>query len=204
MNNLTFITRTGAAITERFDDLARLRIEVFHDFPYLYEGSVEYEREYLGTYAGSSRALLFAVYDGSRMIGATTCIPLSDETPEVQEPFLKNNIDPEEVFYFGESILLKPYRGLGLGHRFFDVREAHATGYETFKITCFCAVERPENHPARPAGYRPNDAFWRKRGYVPAPVLRSFFEWTDTGDQAPTLKPMNYWTRPVPSYAHES
>ncbi len=197
MSTLAYVTRTGPSIEELFHDLAKLRIDVFKDYPYLYEGSLDYEREYLRTYASCPEALLFAVYDGPVMVGATTCIPLIHETGEVKEPFIKSSINLEEVFYFGESILLKPYRRLGLGHRFFDVRESHAAGFGTYKTTCFCSVSRPDDHPARPVDYRPNDAFWRKRGYEPHPELKSFFEWKDSGSQAPTLKPMTYWTRPL-------
>ncbi len=197
MSELTYITRTGEAISGLFDDLARLRIRVFRDYPYLYEGSADYERGYLATYAKSPEALLFAVYDGKEMVGATTCIPLADETDEVKEPFIQNGFNISEIFYFGESILLKPYRGLGLGHRFFDVREAHAAASDDYKTTCFCSVSRPDHHPAKPDGYRPNDAFWLKRGYTPHPTLKSFFDWTDIGDLHSTSKPMVYWTRPL-------
>ncbi len=197
MSGLTYIRRTGAAISDSFDDLARLRIRVFRDYPYLYEGSVDYERGYLATYANSPEALLFAVYDGREMVGATTCIPLADETDEVKEPFIQNGFNISEIFYFGESILLKPYRGLGLGHKFFDVRESHAAGSGNYKITCFCSVSRPDNHQAKPDDYRPNDAFWLKRGYTPHSGLKSYFDWTDIGDLHSTSKPMIYWTRPL-------
>ncbi len=197
MSELTYVTRTGASISGLFDDLAQLRIQVFHDYPYLYEGSVDYERGYLATYANSPDALLFAVYDGKEMVGATTCLPLADETEEVQEPFIRNNFNIGEIFYFGESILLKPYRGRGLGHNFFDVRESHAAASGRYKITCFCSVSRPDDHPSKPSGYRPNDAFWLKRGYTPHPELKSFFDWKDIGDQHTTSKEMIYWTRPL-------
>ena len=98
-------------------------------------------------------------------------------------------------FYFGESILLPAYRGYGLGHRFFDQREAHARSFGTFTHTCFCAVQRPESHPAKPAGYRPLDEFWLKRGYKPVPGLQSTFSWPDVGESVATEKPMQYWSR---------
>ena len=105
-DSLRFERLGGPRFSEVFDELAALRIAVFREYPYLYEGTVAYEKTYLQTYADSGRSFLFAVYDGTRMIGATTCIPLEDETDEVQEPFLKAGFALDEVFYFGESLLL--------------------------------------------------------------------------------------------------
>lgn len=196
--DLRFQSFEGADIRSVFEPLAQLRIAVFRDFPYLYEGSLDYEREYLHTYAAASRALLFAAFDGPAMVGATTCIPLADETEEVQSPFRAADFDLSAVFYFGESILLPAYRGLGLGHRFFDAREAHAARFDTYRLAAFCAVERPADHPMRPPHYRPLDGFWEKRGYRKAPELHTQFAWPDLGEQISSLKTMTFWTRPLP------
>ena len=194
---LTFVQKTGPGIAEVFDDLAKLRMAVFRDYPYLYEGSVEYEKGYLQTYLQSERSFLFAVYDGDAMVGATTCIPLKDETAEVRKPFEDAGFDMEAICYFGESILLPAYRGLGLGHRFFDEREAHARNLGGFENCCFCSVNRGDNHPLKPADYRPNDAFWLKRGYQKEPALQSTMEWPDLGEPVSTPKTMIFWIKPL-------
>jgi GNAT superfamily N-acetyltransferase len=185
----------GAEIASQFDALARLRMEVFRAFPYLYKGDLAYEMAYLKTYSEAPRSLLFAVFDGLAMVGATTCIPLIDETPEVQKPFLETGMHLHQIFYFGESILLPAYRNRGLGHRFFEEREAHAASFGNYALTCFCAVERPRDHALRPADHRPLDGFWMQRGYEKAPQLRSEFDWQDIGEATSTLKQMVYWTR---------
>ena len=41
---------SGEGLRARLDDLARLRIEVFRAWPYLYEGTLDYERHYLPRY----------------------------------------------------------------------------------------------------------------------------------------------------------
>jgi GNAT superfamily N-acetyltransferase len=166
-SELTYRNLVGAGITSVFEPLADLRITVFRSFPYLYEGSLDYELHYLKTYANSPQALLFAVFDGDRMVGATTALPLADETEEVRAPFVNAGYRVEDVFYFGESILLPAYRGLGIGHRFFDERENHARSFGTFKYTSFCAVQRSEEHPERPADYQPLDGFWKNEGTRP-------------------------------------
>ncbi|WP_077922339.1 GNAT family N-acetyltransferase [Spirosoma sp. 209] len=194
---LTFSRIYGPAIRTVLTELANLRITVFRDFPYLYEGTPDYEKKYLETYMQSQRSLLFAAYADDRMVGATTALPLTDETDEVQAPFRQAGYALDEVFYFGESILLPDFRGRGLGHRFFDEREAHARRFGTYRLTCFCAVERPSDHPLRPAGYQPLDAFWTKRGYQRDPALRSVFHWPDLDETESTPKPMVYWTRPL-------
>lgn len=177
--------------------LAALRIEVFRDFPYLYEGSFEYEKEYLKTYVNSDRAFLFAVFDNEKMVGATTCIPLVDETDEVQEPFVLSGMNLDDIFYFGESILLKECRGKGIGKQFFEQREKHATRFGNYTTTCFCAVERPENHPLRPEAYIPLDEFWKSRGYKKSEVLKSKFSWKDINEPLETEKMMIYWLKKI-------
>ena len=192
---LKFITKKGIEIESVFDDLAALRISVFHDFPYLYEGTVDYEKEYLKIYSTSERSFLFAAYDGDKMVGATTCLPLKDETDEVRKPFEDAGMDIDRIFYFGESILLHPYRGMGIGHQFFDEREKHAGGFGEYNLCCFCSVERDDNHPKKPEDYRPNDVFWTKRGYVKEPALQCFMEWPDIGEAQSSSKKMIFWTK---------
>lgn len=187
----------GQEIEEVIPQLAELRIQVFRDFPYLYEGSLEYEKEYLKTYTNSKQSFLFAVFDGDKMVGATTCIPLLDETGEVILPFRESKLPLEKIFYFGESILLKPYRGLGYGKRFFQEREAHAKSLSGIEEVYFCGVRRPENHPLRPSDYQPLDPFWLSQGYKKKEGLVSYFSWLDIGKDEEDEKPMDYWFKKI-------
>lgn len=185
----------GPSLAPWLDALGGLRIRVFRDFPYLYEGSLEYERDYLRIYQNAANSLVVIVTDaGGKAVGATTCLPMHEEGPEFQEPFLKAGIDIDRVFYFGESILLPEWRGRGIGKLFFDLREAHARklGY---RITTFCAVDRAEDHPLRPAGYRPLDGFWESRGYQKQPGLPATFVWKEIGEETESPKTLTFWTR---------
>ena len=57
MAELRIQTLQAAAIADGLDPLAALRIAVFREWPYLYEGSSEYEKKYLDTYLRSARSL---------------------------------------------------------------------------------------------------------------------------------------------------
>lgn len=184
----------GDQIHSLIPSLAELRIKVFHDFPYLYEGSFEYEKKYLKVYTDSLQSVLVAAFDGDKLIGAATALPLLDEADYVKAPFIKAGMDLSSIYYFGESVLLKEYRGQGLGHQFFDGREAAARKFH-FKQSAFCGVQRPADHPMRPADFSPLDSFWIKRGYEKRADLESEFSWLDIGDEVETKKKMTYWMK---------
>jgi GNAT superfamily N-acetyltransferase len=155
---------TGAALDSALEDVARLRITVFREWPYLYDGDLDYEREYLNAYSNNPAAVLVGAFDGTELIGAATGTPMLDHADEFASAFQDLNWNLSQVFYCAESVLLNTYRGSGIGHRFFDLREEHARALGSSKVA-FCAVQRPVDHPLRPTDYRPLDAFWEKRGY---------------------------------------
>jgi GNAT superfamily N-acetyltransferase len=185
---------TGAALDAALDDVAALRIAVFRDWPYLYDGSLEYERDYLQTYRDSPGAILVGAFDGARLVGAATGTPMEDHANEFAEPFRAVGLALDQIFYCAESVLLMEYRGQGIGHRFFDLREAHARDMGRSHVA-FCSVIRPADHPMRPADYRTNDAFWQKRGYAQLPGIVAEFSWKDLGQTAETAKPLQFWMR---------
>lgn len=187
-------TLTGKQIETVLEPLAALRVKVFRDWPYLYEGSLEYERGYLRRYAESEGAVVVAALAGKQIVGAATGQPLADEVAEFRDPFEAAGFDPATIFYFAESVLDADWRGQGLGHGFFDAREAHARALG-FDRAAFCAVIRPMDHPARPKDYRPLDPFWRKRGYLPVEGLTVGFDWPDVGETASSRKRMQVWMR---------
>jgi GNAT superfamily N-acetyltransferase len=192
---LTFHELHGPALNPWLDGLGRLRIDVFREYPYLYEGTLDYEREYLRTYVKSDHSLVVLVTDGrNEVVGATTCIPLRDEGPEFQEPFLKAGWKVDDVCYLGESILLPPLRGRGIGKEFFKRRETHAQNLG-FKWTAFCAVDRPPGHPLRPDAYRPLDEFWRAQGYQKDSGLKAIFLWKEISEAAESPKSLTFWTK---------
>lgn len=133
-------------------------------------------------------------FDGDQIVGASTAVPVTAHADEVAPALAAGGLDPAQVYYFGESVLRADRRGHGLGHRFFDEREAHARrlGY---RWAAFCAVERAADDPRRPPGHVGHDRFWTGRGFVRRPDITTSFAWRDLGEAADTPKPMTFWLR---------
>lgn len=190
---------TGAELESAIPDLARLRIQVFREFPYLYDGTWEYEEKYLSTYIESGAAIAILALDGTRIVGASTGVPMTHETEEFKKPFIEAGYDPARIFYCGESVLLPAYRGRGIYKSFIRSREAYARACSEesgpFDYCCFCAVERDRRHPLRPDDYQSLDAVWRYFGYVKRPDLLTHFRWKDIDQPRETAKPMAFWIK---------
>lgn len=194
MPDLDVTTYAGAEIEPFLPELAALRIEVFREFPYLYDGTEDYERTYLRTYSEAPDSVFVVVRDEGAVVGVSTALPMVEADPAFRAPFEAAGYDVRDVFYFGESVLKAGYRGHGMGRRFFEEREARARSYGA-RMSTFCAVERPADHPRRPPDYRPLHAFWNRLGYVRHPELRTAYAWKDLDDEGETPKEMVFWLK---------
>jgi len=197
VNEFRYERLSGKQIASHVADLAQLRIEIFREFPYLYQGDEDYERHYLQTYIQSPRSTCTLVYDGDLLVGATTGLPLDDEIPAVRKPFLEAGYDLSKIFYCGESVLKKSHRGRGIYKHLFRAREDHARSLGGFELASFCCVQRPADHALRPADYVPLNEIWNRFGYREHPELETDFDWKDIDQPKPTNKRMRFWLKPL-------
>jgi GNAT superfamily N-acetyltransferase len=181
-------------ILQSLEPIGRLRLTVFRDYPYLYDGSLEDEHEYLNSYAKSETSLVVLAMDGEQAIGASSCLKLDEADPEFRAAFQKAGLKTDCICYFGESVLLPSYRGQGIGKLFFQYREAHARDLRC-TMAAFCAVDRPDNHPLRPQDYRELNRFWQEQGYVKNPELQTTFSWKEVNQSEKTAKTLTFWVK---------
>ena len=191
---------SGCNVDAAIVHVARLRISVFREWPYLYDGDMAYEENYLAGLAAGKGSTIVAAFDGDAIVGAATGAPLNEHTQDFVPLLAGHGYLPQAVFYCGESVLLPDYRGRGIGHAFFDHREAHArelcerAEYQ-FTHCAFCSVIRAGNDKRSPPGYQPLDGFWQKRGYHKVEGLVGSYQWRDVGEKCETAKPMQFWLR---------
>lgn len=184
---------SGEAKAQAMPALAELRIKVFREWPYLYDGSLEYEADYLEKFSEADDSLIVVAWDRDKIVGASTASPLMGHASAFAEPFEGRGYDPEKIFYFGESVLLPDYRGHGIGHAFFDHREQFARQLGGFELMTFCAVERDADDPRRARSYRSLDSFWKKRGFQRLEGLTAHLGWKEPEIVEEVDHVMQFW-----------
>lgn len=185
----------GPALRHLVEDLARLRLTVFSEYPYLYAGNQNYESSYLKTFCTAQDAIIVTARDQrGELVGCSTASSLNGHHTDFSQPLVRAGYDVTQMNYFGESVLLEHSRGNGIDHSFFDQREQHARN-KGYKLACFCAIERPADHPKKPASYRDHTVFWHKRGYRKLNDISTSFAWPETRDGPEISHPMAYWLR---------
>jgi GNAT superfamily N-acetyltransferase len=186
---------TGAAIQPYLPDLARLRMAVFREFPYLYDGSADSEASGAASFGAAPGAALAVAFDGAAVVGCATCQPLAAESEAIQAPFRTRQWDVRRFCYFGESVLLPAYRGRGAGVAFFRAREAHAATLPSCDYAAFCSVVRPDDHRLRPPGFVKLDDFWRHRGFRPEPSLTCTMRWKQIDSAEKVENRLAFWVK---------
>jgi len=193
---IEFSTVTGPAMRMHLDEIAALRIEVFREWPYLYEGTVDYERDYLLHYARCPSGVAVLAHSRGKVVGASTALPLAAAAKEFQEPFGGSKYHVDEVFYFGESVLRETFRGQSVGRKFFIERERVARE-QGFCFCAFCAVDRDLRDPRRPQGYRDLANFWDSLGYEKQENLRARLKWQEIDKDEETVNTLTFWLKMI-------
>lgn len=185
---------TGFALGGSLDDLASLRINVFREYPYLYDGVREDELKYLRLYMGTPDAFVISVKDGGNMVGAATGVPLCYEHDSLIVPFKGTSYSVEELFYVGELLFYPKYRACGLGIRLLEQVVEHVRSLGKYRYLTCATVVRPDRHLLCPESYIKIDRFLARTGFELLPGVTASFAWKEA-DGNNYDHPMQFWIK---------
>jgi len=168
---MEFEILTNHQIQQHIETIASLRIAIFKEYPYLYDGDMQSERDYLKSYAASKNSVVILAKDKGKIVGAVTGIPLSELDKIFLMPFMEKHIPTKAQYYLGEILLLKEYRGKGNGYKLYSMFEEWVRQKGKYQKIVIAEVVRPANDPRKPKDYIPTRKFWESLGYIEHPEL---------------------------------
>ena len=192
--SLTTKLLTGREVEESLDALATLRIEIFREFPYLYDGNRESELRYLKGYAQAAEACVLTVTDADRIVGAATGMPLQHEQKELIAPFAATSYPVDSIYYVGELLFYPAYRNRGLGMKLLSMMEDKIRSLGSYRYLTCATVVRPDDHPHRPANYVPIERFLHRTEFRAVPAVTTSFTWLET-DGGSRDHAMQFWIK---------
>lgn len=196
--DLEFVSLRGKLIEEYLEQIAVLRLEALQEFPYLYEGKINFEKDFLKTYSESSNSLIEIVKDENEVVGVTSCIPLSEESDEMQRMYTNQGYDVRRIFFFGESLILPKYRSEDIYREFFKRMEEHIIDVQpTSEFAVFGSIKRSKNHSLYNEEYKKLTDFWTTLGFKEDRKLFLEFKWKDINKKSESVKKMVFWKKPI-------
>ncbi len=193
--NIEIKVLKGSEILPYIHQVAQLRITIFREFPYLYEGTVSSEEKYLKMYSRTKNSTFIIALDHEKVIGVVTGVPVAESMDEIKALFHEKKIPTDGVYYLGDIVLLKEYRKRKIGRDLFKAFEKSVRSTGKYQTMALCEIDRSRTNLKKPADYIPLETFWTRQGFIKHPNLIAHFSYQEIGNEEMTLHPMIFWTK---------
>ncbi|HLT92942.1 MAG TPA: hypothetical protein VKZ56_00200 [Membranihabitans sp.] len=184
-------------IEKYIDEIARLRLTIFREYPYLYDGNKDYEADYLKKFIGTEDSIVVLAFSNDSIIGALTGLPLQYEEPDVCKPWIELDQPLDKLYYFSEGLILDHYRKRGIGRQMFRIAEDWVENTRRYDVFTLATVIRSDDHPKKPENYSSTDIFWEKLGYRKTNGLVCTIPWREIGEDQEYPKPLLFWSKNI-------
>lgn len=163
-----------------------MRMTVFREWPYFYAGDTKSEVEYITPYKESLGSCLVIAKKENKIIGLVTGIPLEAMDEFFTAPFKKASLPISSIFYLGEILLLKEFRGRGVGYEMYKSFENKIRERRNVTHIAILRLRYEKNDPKKPKDYKPLEEFWTRLGYVENPNLFLNIPYQEIGQKGKT------------------
>lgn len=171
---------------------------IFAEWPYLYQQSdpLEDVNYILERYANQSDSAVCIAFEGNKAVGAAMGVPLTQAPQHYREAFPENEQRPDDIFYWGELVVLKEYRGEHIATELLTRLGKYVTESGKYKAICFANVEREADYRLshlKPEKYVSLDELWKRFGFEKRLDIRMQGKWTVLNERVESLHEMFVW-----------
>lgn len=196
--SLSVKTLRGKSIAPYLHNITDLCVQIYKEYPYLYEGTSEEYFPFIEYYAQSENGIACLLFDKDRPVGVAIGMPINEMREKYKGPFM--NARPHEnlgeIFYLGEYLLLKDYRGKGLGKEIYLEFERSVKKNQNMKKICFCKIDESNQTNLEIENYKPLDGFWVKNGFKKCDDITVSVDWQNVGELNDSPHILIYWLKP--------
>ncbi|MCO7222853.1 GNAT family N-acetyltransferase [Pleionea sp. CnH1-48] len=197
MSEFSIRLLTNEEVRQNIPSIARLRIDIFSEYPYLYQGGFDYESKYLSKFNDTPDSIIVTLSQDNTVVGAITGLPLQYEDDDVQSPWQKKEGDVASMYYFSEILLYPRVRGRGYGKRLFQFAEEAIQELGRYSEFLIATVIREDDHPGRPENYSSLEPLWRSLGYEKRDDKVCHISWREIGEESESDKPLVFWRKSI-------
>lgn len=194
-SSITLEVLRGKELLSNISKLTKLRLAIYQEYPYLYEGNSAFEESYLSLFANSNESMLIIAKDNHQIIGAISGLPLDMAQKEIREVFIQSEIEIKDYYALCDVIVLKQYRSKGVGSILCEEFLKQLQKKKRYKKLVLWQIVKAPDDPKRPKSYFSPDGFWQKLGFIKNPGLMCFLKWIEISETKESSHRFEFWLR---------
>ena len=196
---MQFLVLKNLEIERYLEEVIKLRVEVFREYPYLYDGNLEYEKEYFKDFVKDSTARVILVKDGFEVVAVATSIALSNAhlCDDIHKPFIEKGYDVERFYYYGEIMIDKNYRNKGISKQIYGLREKEVLSLG-FDRLCFATILKDSDK--MPQDYFDPAEMWKSMRFDEHLDMQVECSWPKIqydGSTREQVSKLNFWVKKI-------
>ncbi len=174
--------------------IAKLRTELYQNFPYLYKGNEKQEEKYLEKFLEATNAFIVLALHQDSVVGIATALPLVDAYEECQQAFLSKGYAIDKLYYLADFLVQTEFQSKGIGKEFFRLCENEAN-QSSFTSNVFMCVQRDKNDSRQPKDYIEHSKIFKACGYDNIEGVSCEFSWPQWPSGEETTNTMTFWQK---------
>jgi GNAT superfamily N-acetyltransferase len=195
---MTIQVLRGQELLSNIPEFAKLRLTIFREYPYLYEGDPALEKSYLSLFASSSDAFFIVAKIKNQVVGAISGLPLDVAQKEIRDVFHQSAIETGEYYALCEIIVLKEHRNKKIGSVLYKEFENQLLKMKRYKKVVLWQIVRAQGDLKRPNDYFSLDNFWCKKGFIKHPEFICYIHWKEISDKEESSHRFEFWIKELP------
>lgn len=185
----------GKELLSNIPELTKLRLTIYREYPYLYEGDPLFEESYVSLFANSSDALLIVAKVGNRIVGALSGLPLDSAQKEIQDVFLASKMKLKECYALCDVVVLKEYRNRRVATILYEEFANQLRKMKRYKKVVLWQIVRAQDDPKRPNDYFSPDNFFGKQGFKKHPEYTCVLRWKEISEKEERAHRFEFWLK---------